>query len=110
MNMKECIDNCTECHRVCLETLAYCLKKGGAHAEATHILTLIDCADACTLSADFMLRGSTLHSRSCALCAEACERCAASCEKFANDARMKACADICRRCAKSCHEMAGHGA
>jgi hypothetical protein len=108
MNMKDCIDNCTECHRVCLEALTYCLTKGGAHAEASHILALIDCAQACTLSADFMLRGSALHDRSCALCAEACERCAASCDKFGNDAKMKACAEICRRCAKSCHEMAGH--
>ena len=30
--MNECIDNCTQCHDICLETINYCLTKGGAHA------------------------------------------------------------------------------
>lgn len=106
MNMKECVDNCTECHHVCLETVAYCLGKGGRHAEAAHIRTLLDCVEMCQTSADFMLRNSTLHGRTCGLCAEACERCAQSCDSFGNDAQMKKCAEICRRCAKTCREMA----
>lgn len=106
MDMKECIDNCTECHHICLETVAYCLSKGGRHAEAAHIRTLLDCAELCQTSADFMLRNSALHGRTCELCAEACERCAQSCEAFGNDAQMKKCAEICRRCAKTCREMA----
>jgi hypothetical protein len=26
--MQECIDNCSDCHNVCLQTLNYCLRKG----------------------------------------------------------------------------------
>lgn len=106
MDMKECIDNCTACHQVCLETVSYCLGKGGRHADAAHIRILLDCAEMCQTSADFMLRNSALHSRTCGLCAEACERCAQACETFGNDPQMKKCAEICRRCAKTCREMA----
>ncbi len=106
MNMKECIENCSDCHNICLETLTYCLGKGSQHVASAHIQALLDCADACRISADSMLRSSALHGRTCGLCAEACERCAKSCEAFGNDAQMKKCAEICRRCAKSCRDMA----
>ena len=106
MNMQECIDNCTDCHHVCLETISYCLGKGGRHAAATHIRTLQDCVDLCHTSADFMIRNSALHGRTCELCAEACERCAKARDAFGDDAQMKKCAEMCRRCAKTCREMA----
>lgn len=106
MNMKDCIDNCTTSHHVCLETLAYCLDKGGKHMDAAHIRVLIDCAETCQISANFMLRNSPLHGRTCGVCAEACERCAQACEAFGGDPQMKKCAEICRRCAKTCREMA----
>lgn len=109
MNMDHCIDNCTECHRVCLETAVYCLTKGGKHAEARHVRILLDCAQICATSADFMIRKSVAQSRTCGLCAEICERCAESCEAFADDAQMKRCAEACRRCAHSCRGMTAHG-
>ena len=105
-NMKQCIENCTECHNICVATLAHCLDMGGMHVEAAHLKSLLDCADTCRASADFMLRGSELHAQVCGVCAEACERCAKSCAQFGDDVEMKACADVCRRCAASCHEMA----
>jgi hypothetical protein len=76
------------------------------HAEAGHIQALLDCAEACQNSANFMLRNSPLHPQACALCAEACRRCAESCEKMGNDAQMQACAQACRRCEASCRKMA----
>ena len=36
MNMKECIENCSDCHNICLETLAYCLGKGAACVLPAH--------------------------------------------------------------------------
>jgi hypothetical protein len=105
--MQRCIQECSECHRVCVETVSYCLQMGGRHAEASHIRLLLDCAEICQTSANFMLRGSDLHGRTCAVCAEVCERCAEDCEQFGDDAQMKACAEACRRCARSCREMAG---
>ena len=75
------------------------------HAEAAHIRLLLDCAEICQTSANFMLRGSDLHARVCAVCAEVCERCAQDCETFEEDF-MQACAQECRRCAESCRRMA----
>jgi hypothetical protein len=104
--MKECIDNCSECHAVCLQAVAHCLAQGGDHATEEHIRLLLDCAQACQTSADFMLRSSTLFSAVCGACAEVCERCADSCERFQDDRQMVACAEVCRKCAASCREMA----
>ncbi len=106
-SMQQCIDECLNCHSICLETVAHCLQQGGKHAEARHIRLLLDCAEICQTSANFMLRGSDLHTRTCAVCAEVCERCAESCDQFGNDTRMQACAEACRRCAESCRQMAG---
>lgn len=105
--MRDCISNCTECHTICVETVNHCLEMGGKHAEASHIRELLDCAQVCATSADFMLRGSDLHANVCGVCAEACERCAESCERLAEeDELMLRCAEICRRCAESCRQMA----
>jgi len=104
--MRRCIENCSDCHNVCVETIAHCLELGGKHAEAAHIRLLMDCAEICLTSANYMLRGSELHVRTCAVCAEVCERCAESCEALGDDPLMKQCAEICRRCAESCRQMA----
>lgn len=106
-DMNTCIDNCTECHAICLETINYCLGKGGTHADARHIALLAACADICATSADTMLRGAPVHAATCGACAEICRQCAESCGSMNDDAEMKRCADICRRCAESCKVMAG---
>jgi hypothetical protein len=104
-DMRGCIENCLDCHSICLETITYCLGQGGTHAEAAHIRLLLDCAEICQTSANFMLRSSDLHGRTCDVCAEVCERCAQDCEQFGDDVTMRACADMCRRCAESCRQM-----
>jgi hypothetical protein len=104
--MQECIQNCLDCHAICVETATYCVQMGGKHAEPTHVRLLMDCAQICATSADFMLRQSELHGHACAVCAEVCERCAQSCEEMGDDAQMRACAEMCRRCAESCRRMA----
>jgi hypothetical protein len=106
-NMQHCIDECTNCHRICVETMQHCLKKGGRHAAADHIREMADCAQMCATSADFMLRGSDMHATTCGACAEACEHCARSCQQVNDDAAMQKCIDACQRCAASCREMAG---
>ncbi len=104
--MQQCIQNCSDCHSICLNTVFYCLQKGGMHSELPHIRLMLDCAEICQTSANFMLRGSNLHARTCGTCAEVCEQCATDCDRMGDDAQMKACADICRRCAESCRQMA----
>jgi hypothetical protein len=104
--MQACIGECQTCHTVCLRTLEHCLQKGGRHAEAMHIGLLLDCAQICATSADFMLRNSPLHTYTCGACAEVCARCAEDCGSFGDDPMMEACAEACRRCADSCRRMA----
>ena len=107
--VQKCIQSCTACHQVCLQAISHCLEKGGEHASPTHIRTLEDCAEICSVSANFMMRGSDLHPAICGACAEACLACADSCEKIADsDEMMKACANICRLCAESCQKMSAH--
>ena len=105
-SMQECIQNCTDCHRICVETVAYCLQQGGKHAEPAHIRTLLDCAEICQTSANFMLRGSEFHASTCGVCGEVCAACADACAAMGDDAQMQACAEACRRCAESCRQMA----
>jgi hypothetical protein len=65
---RECIQLCTACHNVCVETLDHELRLGGSHAAADHVRLLLDCAQLCATSDDVMLR-----------CAEVCRQCAACC-------------------------------
>ena len=107
--MLACIQVCSDCHKACLQTIPYCLQAGGRHAEPNHVRLMMDCAEICQTSANFMLRGSDLHVHTCAACAEVCERCARDCAAMSeNDTRMAACAEMCRRCAASCRAMAAH--
>ena len=101
-----CIQQCVDCHKACTETTTYCLQTGGPHREPNHIRLLLDCAEICQTSANFMMRGSDLHHHTCAACAEICDRCADDCDHMPDDTRMAACATVCRRCADACRHMA----
>ena len=106
-SMDECIRNCTECHTICMKTVTHCLGVGGKHADQAHIRMLLDCAQICATSADFMTRGSPLHRLTCGACAEICQQCADDCERMAGgDQQMLQCVEMCRRCAASCRDMA----
>ncbi len=105
-DMQVAIQNCLDCHSTCLSTVTLCcLPQGGAHAEAKHVALMLDCAEMCQTCANFMLRGSALHMRTCELCAQVCDMCAMDCQRFADDDHMQACAAVCRRCAESCRHM-----
>ncbi len=103
-DVQQCIDNCQKCHSVCLSMATrHCLEMGGPHTEATHFRLMLDCAQVCATTADFMLRSSVHHAAVCAVCATICEDCAVSCELLHG---MEPCVDACRACAESCSEMA----
>ena len=104
--MRECIHTCLDCHSICMETVTHCLTLGGEHAEASHIGLLLDCAQICQASADFMLRSSHRHIEMCGLCAQICRACAEECSRTAGgDETMRRCAETCSRCADSCRRM-----
>ncbi|NLK25381.1 MAG: four-helix bundle copper-binding protein [Euryarchaeota archaeon] len=103
--VERCIENCQDCHGICVETIAYCLRLGAKHAGPKHITLMQDCADICKMSEDGMLRNSNFMRRICRLCADICISCAESCEMFPNDEAMIACAQKCRECADICRQM-----
>jgi len=105
--MQACIEHCSACHAVCLQTITHCLARGGVHAAPGHIALLATCADLCRVSADAMLRGSDAHEAICLACADVCRRCADDCERLGDDdPAMQHCVQACRRCAESCAAMA----
>ena len=105
--MLACIQNCQDGHRACLQTLTYCMRRGGRHAAPDLLRLLMDCADVCLASASFMLRASDLHAHTCAACAAVCDRVADGLNALSDDPRMRAMTDTCRHCADTCRAMAG---
>ncbi len=105
--MKKCIQLCRDCHAMCIQTIAHCLKFGGRHATPDHIRLMVDCAQMCATSADYMVRESPFHDRICRLCSELCKECEKDCQQVAGDDQMvKECIEMCRKCAASCERMA----
>jgi hypothetical protein len=70
---------------------------------------LLDCADICQTSANFMLRGSPYHVVTCAACAELCRACEEGCRAAVRDEQLVHCAEVCAACAESCERMANAG-
>jgi hypothetical protein len=100
----ECIENCLDCHKTCLQmAMNHCLETGGKHVEPAHFRLMINCAEICQTSANFMLSGSDLHHLTCGVCAEVCGRCADDCARVGD---MDECVRACRKCAESCAKMA----
>lgn len=106
LETQQCLRTCTECHDTCLSTVTYGIEKGGALADPRYVRLMLDCAQMCQTTHDFMLRGSELHARACALCAEVCAACTAVCEERSDDPRVAQCLDVCRRCTETCRQMA----
>jgi hypothetical protein len=103
--LENCVQNCSDCHKICTFTVLYCLQTGGTHAEEPHIRLMLDCADICHLAVSLMLRNSQFVRQSCELCSEACRRCGESCGRFKDDEQMEACGNVCLTAAQSCQEM-----
>src|SRR5262249_35121097 len=105
--MQLCINDCFNCHVTCLETISYCLQKGGKHSEGSQIFLLQDCVEISQACISLLIRGSDFFEQVCEICADACESCATSCDSYKDDLPMKACAIACWRSADSCRLMAG---
>ena len=114
-NMEECIRLCWDARHIVQKTLIeHCLPKGGRHVGQAHVQSMLDCMDMCQAAADFMTRGSPLHTSVCAAAANVADACADSCEALhpkdtSPDSTMQRCADACRACAIACRSMATDG-
>lgn len=105
-SLSSCIEACTDCHRICLETVRHCLGASGPHMHPEHVSLLLLCAEICQTSANAMTLGVHQHVYTCRACAEICQACSEACASMGLDAPMKACAEACARCAESCRRMA----
>ena len=108
---EECIQACLDCHAICLCVSRH-WTRADASPERTRMITLLlDCADCCRATANFMLRDSPMHGRLCRLCAELCAECERECRDRAGEEEgMLRCADACGRCAESCERVVAEAA
>lgn len=103
VEMKNCFENCQQCHVICLQTaMNHCLEAGEAHVEPAHMRLMLNCAEICQTTANFMISNSSVSSAVCQACAVVCTACADSCEEVGE---MSECVEACRRCAESCEKM-----
>ena len=49
---------CADCYDYCIETLAHCRRRGGAQVDGVLFRRLLDCAEICRVTADFLSRDS----------------------------------------------------
>ncbi len=106
-DVDKCIGLCSDCARICTETVMYCLEQGGEHTSPTHIRLMLDCAAVCQLTADLMLRDSDFATQIAATCGVIAQQCAEDCARFTDDAQMQRRADACRAAAQACYGMSG---
>lgn len=101
-----CMDACNICHQICLQTaMTQCLESGGKHVQPEHLRLIMNCAEICQTSSNFLLSSSTFSEQICRVCCDICEACAESCEKIGD---MEECAMACRDCAENCRNMRGN--
>lgn len=102
--MQACIDECQKCHIVCLSTATYIsLDPARRRSTPEQIRAMLDSAQICATTADFMARGSLHHAATCRLCADICEDCIRACTNMPD---VDACIAACKVCAQSCRKMA----
>jgi hypothetical protein len=106
---QDCIRDCLHCHSICLESA---IEHGAARLPSpragrpvtpSYFQVMLDCAEICQTTANFLLRGSPLHAAVCSLCAEICDTCAQKCQEAGG---MGACVQACRHCATACRQAA----
>jgi hypothetical protein len=103
--LQECIEECLNCHAVCTLTLQHCIASGGTRTDVNLVGVLLDCAEMCQTSANFMLRGSPYHVVTCGACAELCRACDEACRAVRDDEQLQHCAEVCAACARACEQM-----
>jgi hypothetical protein len=105
---EEAIQDCLECHRVCVRTFGHllALEPDAELATPEQLNLLVDCADICRMAADYMMRFSEFNVRAADLCCEICRRCQQLCElPSGEDPVVLECVSACARCANSCKRV-----
>lgn len=102
--IEDCMRKLLHCHKTCLGmAMTHCLEMGGEHARPQHLRLMLDCAQICATTGDFLARKSQFHTQIAIFCATVCDTCAQDCE---NIGEMEESAKACRACAESCRQAA----
>lgn len=102
-----CIEACVACWVACEMCSDACLHEDNVKEMVRCIALDRDCAGACRLAAEVMIRGGEMAAEVCRLCARICDACAEECERHAgHHDHCRVCAEACRRCAEECRHMA----
>ena len=98
-DMDECIQNCSDCQRECLKTIAELYKD--PYHDHNLVTRLQVCADMCNTAMTAMCLESSDHVITCKACYEICYKCQESCEDY----KLEHCAEMCQTCGDSCYDM-----
>lgn len=105
-NHKQLISILSECAAACNNCSTACLEEKDVQKMKACIRLDMDCAQICSVTADFISRDSDHAKHLMKECAEICRKCAAECAKHADMDHCKACAEMCRSCADECDKAA----
>ncbi|CAN5180273.1 four-helix bundle copper-binding protein [soil metagenome] len=96
LDSKEAILNVlNECVKACNHCYSSCLSEGNAAQMADCIISDRECADVCTLTAQFVVTDSRNVDKMLQLCRDICLHCEEICRKHP--------AEHCQKCAEACH-------
>lgn len=107
--LREFIDNCAACERLCLEAIVHCRDRGGDFADGARLSALSSCAEVCRDAVSATQASTEVQPGVVRACVSNCERAAKFCADFPEDKLLRACANACRNAARSCTEMAHLG-
>jgi hypothetical protein len=102
IELKNCLEACTDCHKICLEAMTYCSERGCKYLDVSMMCMLRDCAEMSMMCVNLIMDGSEFAGRTCQLCAEMCFKCAIACDDMRDDPKMVEYAATFRRCAEHC--------
>ncbi|WP_235867365.1 four-helix bundle copper-binding protein [Priestia abyssalis] len=94
------------CEATCEYTRNEILKMEDIQSRQKQLKLLSDCANICTLTAQYVASQSQFAKSLASLCAQVCEACGNHCLNH-SDKVSEACGQICLNCAHECREFAG---
>lgn len=107
MENQQLIQTLNECTTACYHCSVSCLEEDDVKKMARCIRLDLDCAGACSYSAELAARNSDLLAKQLEVCAEICRQCAEECEQHASKMEhCKVCAEACRKCEEACLSVA----
>lgn len=101
IEIQQCIQNCLECHKTCMQMAEEDRRSRDDHATKEHIQMMLDCAEICLTTAHFLQHGSALAGYVVQACAQVTTICANECEQAGHTD----CANACRNAAWSCTQL-----